>query len=144
MAKTRTKAVRGIRSISTLNAFHLADMAGCASPDEGRVRRRAKWSPGAVFLVSVRDAVVEAIRGGYVTEDDRDDRGQLHEIADSAPSVYTATRWNEFVDLGAYMEDPESCDEWPQNLNDAAGIALYQIADRLCHALVDTWIEARS
>ena len=143
MAKTRTRAVRGIRSISTLNPYELAGMAGCASPHEGRSRRRAKWSPGAVMLVSIRDSVVEAIRGGYVTEDDRDDRGQLGEIADNAPSVYTHERWTQFLDLAAYLEDPDACEEWPQDLTQAAATALYQIADRLCHALVDTWVEAR-
>lgn len=139
----RLKAVRGIRALTSLNPYQLADMADCGTPDEGRNRHRKRWSPGAKFLANVRDAVVEAIRDGSITPDDRDDRGQIHEIADAAPSVYTHARWQQFVDLTAYDEEPEHGD-WPDSLTDAAGIALYQVAERLCNALVDAWIEARS
>jgi hypothetical protein len=144
MAKTRIKPVRGIRALTTLNPYELARLAGCSEPDEGRSRHRKRWTPGALFLSRVRDAVVEGIRGGYITEDDRNDRGQLHEIADDAPSVYTFERWRQFTDLGAWQEEPEFSEEWPKDLTEAAAIALYQIADRLCHALVDAWEEARA
>lgn len=140
---TRVKPVKGIRALTSLNPYGLADMAGCSQPDEGRVRRRKHWSAGAVLLAGVRDAVVEAIRDGSITEHDRDDRGQLHEIADGAPSVYNHTRWREFTDLAAWQEDNEFGD-WPDDLTEAAGIALYQIAERLCNALVDEWIGARA
>lgn len=143
MTSTRRKPIRGIGVLTRLNPYELASLAGCGTPDEGRSRRRKSWSAGAKLLVSVRDAVVEAIRDGRITENDRDDRGQLHEIADSAPDIYTYGRWKEFVDLAAFSEDPEMCDKWPGDLTEAAGIALYQIADRLCHVMVDTWIEAR-
>ena len=143
MATTRRNGVRGIGALTRLNPFQLASLADCYAPDEGRSRRKRTWSEGAKFLVSVRDAVIEAIRDGYVTVDDRDDRGQLHEIADDAPDIYTHARWKQFVDLGAFNEEPEYGDEWPKDLTQMAGVALYQIADRLCHALVDAWIEAR-
>lgn len=139
----RRKPVRGIRALTSLNPFELASMANCGNPDEGRTRHRKRWSAGAAFLADVRDAVVEAIRDGSITPDDRDDRGQILEIADGAPSVYTHARWQQFVDLAAYQEDPEHSD-WPDSLTDAAGIALYQVAERLCNALVDAWIGARS
>lgn len=141
--RPRVKPIRGIRALTSLNPYSLADMAGCSQPDEGRTRRRRHWSPGAELLSDVRDCVVEAIRDGSITVDDRDDRGQLSEIADRAPSIYTYARWREFVDLGAWQEESEFGD-WPDDLTETAGIALYQIAMRLCQALVDEWIEARS
>jgi hypothetical protein len=140
----RTKPVRGIRALTGLNVYELARLADCADPDEGRSRRRKRWSPGAVFLAAVRDDVVEAIRDGRITEADRDDSGQIHRIADEAPDYRTYRRWLEFADLAAWQEEPEVSGEWPCNLTDAAGIALYQIAERLCHALVDEWIGARA
>jgi hypothetical protein len=111
-------------SITDLTAYQLSGIADCASPD-------SLESAGAAFLTSVRDAAVEAYpRVRPVTgEEDRSD--VAHEIADDAPSVYTATKWAQFVDLGAYREEPEATDAWPASLDDAASVALYQIAERL-------------
>jgi hypothetical protein len=114
-------------SIKTDTAYALADVADCVAPD-------TLESAGAEFLVSVRDAAVEAwerVREAGGTEH----RGDvLHEIADAAPDTYTRQRWLEFVDLGAYIEEPE-LGEWPKDLTDAAGVALYQIAYRLADAV---------
>lgn len=104
-----------------LSAYELAGMAECGNPDSTE-------SAGAALLASVRDDVAEAIENRRTLDD------AAHEIADKAPDVYTAKRWAEFVDLAAYQEDPE-LGEWPENLTDAAGIALYQIAERLVSAL---------
>lgn len=120
-----------LEQIKELSAYNLAAMADCLSPDDME-------SPGAKMLVRVRDNVVEAIKNGSITLDDFDDNGQLHEISDNAPSVYTHELWSQFVDLGAYLEDPEM-GEWPDDLNRVAGIALYQIADRLGHAICERW-----
>lgn len=117
-----------------LTAYVLADMAQCESPD-------SHSSPGAKFLDSVRDEVVRAIEDGRITLDDFDDDGQLHGIADDAPSIWTHERWRQFVDLGAYHEEPEFDDAWPKDLNKTAAIALYQIADRLTRALCEAWRE---
>src|SRR5262245_1287171 len=114
-----------IEEIRGLTAFRLADVAECLCPD-------SPDSPGALFLTSVRDAWIEAIEDGPVHDD------QIHEIADNAPDVYTYQRWCEFVDLGAWQEEAEAC-EWPKDLTDAAGVALYQIAERLCWALLDKY-----
>lgn len=116
------------------SAYILADMAQCESPD-------SHSSPGAKFLDSVRDEVVRAIEDGRITIDDFDDDGQLHGIADDAPSIWTHERWRQFVDLGAYHEEPEFDDAWPKDLNKTAAIALYQIADRLTRALCEAWRE---
>lgn len=144
MSTKRAKPVRGIRAITSLNVYELASLAECGSPDEGRSRFRRSWSHGARFLNDVRDEVVLAIREGRITETDRDDNGQIHRIADEAPDTYTHARWMEFIDLAAYQEEPDDIGEWPDSLTDCAGIALYQVAERLCNALVDAWIEARS
>lgn len=120
------------REMEALSVYALSDMASCETPD-------GNDSPGGRFLDRVRNAVVNAITEGRVKLDDFNDDGQLSEIADDAPSVYTAQKWAQFVDLGAYNEDPECTDEWPTNLGEAAGIALYQIADRLAYALCQAW-----
>lgn len=111
-------------------------LADCGSPD-------SLDSAGMAFLTSVRDAVVEAIEAGTFDPDDdsRDnDNGEVHQIADNAPDVYTHARWKEFVDLAAYQEDPEM-GEWPDDLTETAGVALYQIAERLVYGLLSEWRE---
>lgn len=123
-----------IDEMKDTSAYILADMAQCESPD-------AHGSPGAKFLNSVRDEVLRAINEGRIALDDFDHSGQLHAIADDAPSIWTHERWQQFVDLGAYNEEPECDDAWPTDLNQAAAIALYQIADRLTRALCEAWRE---
>lgn len=116
--------------IKELNVYHLAELAKSGQPD-------SRDSAGAVFLERVRDEVVEAFEAGRIGPEGSEDVGDVaHEIADDAPSVYTAHRWQQFVDLAAYQEEPE-LDEWPKDLTDAAAVALYQIAYRLVVALVN-------
>lgn len=121
-----------IEEMKDTGAYTLADMASCGQPD-------SLSSPGARMLESVRDSVVDMIGSGSITLDDFNDDGQISGIADDAPNVYTHGRWQQFVDLTAYEEEPEFSDEWPKSLTEAAGIALYQIADRLAHALCEAW-----
>lgn len=116
------------------SAYMLAEMASCESPD-------SHGSAGAKFLDSIRDEVMRAIEDGRITLDDFDDNGQAHSIADDAPSIWTHERWRQFVDLGAYHEEPEIDDAWPKDLNQAAAVALYQVADRLTRALCEAWRE---
>lgn len=116
-----------VEAISEQNAYQLAGLADCASPDSPE-------SDGAKFLESVRDAVVEEIEANGV-EDWEDRDGILHEIADNAPDVYTHTRWSEFVDLAAYNEDISEYGEYGNDLTQAAAVALYMIAERLVRAL---------
>lgn len=113
------------------------DMGYCGSPD-------SDTSAGAVFLDAVRSNVIErweshAPECPYLVDDAACECSTIDdavsEIADGAPDVYTATRWAEFVDLAAYSEEPEITDTWPESLTDAAGQALYQIAERLARAL---------
>lgn len=120
--------------IRAMSANELAHLAECGSPD-------SPTSPGAAFLASVRDSLVENIEKGYLDPDDPSDL--VHEIADDAPDVYTHTRWLEFVDLAAYQEYPTEFEPGgpdlkdPDYLFDLPGRCLYVIADRLCHALLD-------
>lgn len=108
----------------------LATDADCASPDNAE-------SAGAEFLVRVRDDTLDLLeRDDDWHRDTIDDDGSVHEIADGAPSIYTHTLWKQFVDLAAYFEDPE-LGEWPDDLNKVAGVALYQIAERLAWAIIN-------
>jgi hypothetical protein len=91
--------------LRNLSIYRLSNEAGCAGPDSVE-----PMSAGARFLDSIRDDVIDRIESepeilGRAFED-LDDDGMIHEIADSAPDVYTSTMWAEFVDLGAYQEDP--------------------------------------
>ena len=118
-----------IEALSELTAYNLASMADCGSPDSPE-------SVGAMLLVHVRDAVVEYLEGhdaGQYNEDERD--AYAHEIPDGAPSVYTHERWAEFVDLAAYNEDPTEYGA-PDDMNQAAAVCLYIIAERLFWALL--------
>jgi len=114
----------------THTPYALADLADCASPD-------TPTSPGAEFLLGIQSAVNDADVADLAEGDHHD---LAHEIADSAPDVYTHARWREFVDLCAYQEEPEFGD-WPDDLTEAAGIALYQIAYRLAERLLRERIE---
>lgn len=118
-----------LQEIRELSAYALSDsdLADCGTPD-------TQDSPGAKLLTSVRDAVVEAIERGYTTLDDADYDGTVAGIADQAPSIWTHEKWAQFLDLCAYQEEPET-GEWPTDLDNAASVALYQIAERLARQL---------
>ncbi len=103
------------------NAYELARMAGCASPDSPE-------SAGAVFLLDVQFAVNE------YSEIDEDTAAQ---VADEAPDVYTHQMWAEFVDLAAYNEDPTELAGELADMGQSARICLYMIAERLAAALID-------
>lgn len=103
----------------THGVYKLADMAGAASPD-------SKTSPGAEFLTGVAESFQEAVDNGWFDED------SVHEIADGAVPVYTHEMWKTFVDLAAWQEDVEHDD---LDMTAQAGMALYQIAQRLVEAL---------
>jgi hypothetical protein len=132
----RTTLMATLVEIKDFNAYALSDgdFAGCGTPD-------TLESAGAMFLTRVRDALVEAVESGRITPSQERTNGEeasdiIHEIADDAPSVYTATKWAQFVDLAAYQEDPTEYGDI-SDMDSAAGVCLYIIAERLCNALVD-------
>ncbi len=103
----------------------LSSIAGCLCPDSAE-------SAGARFLEAVQDSV-NAI--DLDSTDVSDYSYELSDVADAAPHVYTSTRWAEFVDLGAYHENPTEFGDI-RDMEAAAGICLYMIADRLALALL--------
>ena len=120
--------------------WHLAEMAECGSPDApdgiGTTPPPAESptpSPGARLLRHVANAVAEHIE--YAGE-----KFDAHEIADGAPSVYTWERWQEFVDLAAWREDPDDLGAG-DDMTERAGVCLYIIAERLAKALVQYAVE---
>lgn len=119
-----------LAEIKDLNAYQLQGIAECGDPD-------GQESEGALFLLRVRDAVVEKWEYAQANGEEVEPSDLAHEVADDAPSVYTHTRWKQFVDLAAYQEEPETSDEWPNDLTEAAAVALYQIAERLALAIIE-------
>ena len=148
-----TETTDALSSVRDLNAYQLARNAECADPD-------TLDSPGAKLLLGVRDDLIERLESER--EDgqswaqvfgDLDDEGQLGEIADAAPDVYTARMWNQFVDLAAYQEDISgyvTAEIQPsgkallliESLESAARMALYMIAERLVNALRELIVTA--
>ena len=141
-----------------LTTWHLANLAGCGSPDRPDgigVSPPADLStvdpsPGAKFLRSVADDTAERIAYHFAGDDPRQYdpadladmlAEELHEVADAAPSVYTGARWAEFADLAAWQEDAAELGASADDLTAAAGVALYVIAERLALALVESWGE---
>ena len=124
--------IPGVARVRHLRDDDLAHMADCSYPD----------GAGGLFLRNVRDTVLEMVThygvepAALINNDEA-----RHEVADGAPNCYTYTRWQEFVDLGAYREDVT--DFGPiENMTDAAAVALYMIAARLYDALVEMLVAA--
>ncbi|WP_329289517.1 hypothetical protein [Streptomyces pseudovenezuelae] len=112
--------------VKTYGPYALAGLADCGSPD-------AKGSPGAIFLIDIRDAVIEAIE-----ESGEVDERKQGEIADHAASVMTHEKWQQWVDLCGYREDvSEFGKPTKEGIEGAADLALYYIAHRLVAALVE-------
>lgn len=139
-----------------LSTWHLANLAGCGSPDRPDgigVSPPADLStvdpsPGAKFLRSVADDTAERIAYHFAGDDPRQYdpadladmlAEELAEVADGAPSVYTHTRWEQFTDLAAWNEDTAEYGVPEDDLTASAGVALYVIAERLALALVESW-----
>ena len=111
------------------NVWELARMADCASPDD-------EHSPGADLLLGVQVDMAErfawAADNDAVVDDDA-----AHEVADGAVPVYTHERWQAFVDLCAYQEDITDYGTDAADMTEAAGVALYCIAERLAFTLLE-------
>ena len=103
----------------------LAGMAGVASPDS-LTSPGAEWLElVAAYLVGAAEELAEAV----YPED------MIYEMADGLVPIYTHERWQVFVDLAAYTED--ITDFGPiDDMEQAAGVALFMIAERLLTALV--------
>lgn len=126
-----------LADVRALNAWQLAHLADVPSPD-------SLESPGALFLASVRDSLVDAAgevgrlvddEGCIVGDDEASDLA--HELADETTPIYTHDVWAQFVDLSAYNEDLEGYVDESTTMEARARLALYCIAERLVLALVD-------
>ena len=111
------------------NAYVLAGMADCASPDR-------EDSPGARFLGLVADSVVEAVEN----DDDRDDIPWS--AADQCVPIYTRDVWRTFVDLSAWQEDPTEYGADASDMEQAAKVCLLMIGERLAAAILEDMGEA--
>jgi hypothetical protein len=116
--------------LASLTVWQLARMAGCFDPD-------ADDSPGAEMLARVRTDVIERIEHNPGVTEAEWFADDTHEIADGAPDVYTASRWDQFTDLGAWQESPYDLGADGSDMTGAAGVALYMIAERLAVALFE-------
>lgn len=119
-----------------VTTYRLANEAECSCPDSSE-------SAGARFLESVRDGIVEAVEAydwsdndGMDAYQDLNDDDTIRDVCDNAPSVYTARRWAEFVDLGAYEEDPTELSNDASDMTATAGVNLYLIAQRLAMVMM--------
>lgn len=112
------------------NAYELAGLAECSSPNE-------VTSPGAEWLELIQTSVEEWYADD--DEDGRDIEDAVFEMADSLVPIYTHQRWEVFTDLAAYQEevlDSLLYDDEQVDMTKLAGVALYQLAERLIWALV--------
>ncbi len=116
--------------------WRLANDAGVAGPD-------SVTSPGADWLRLVYGSaleIAEQIRdNGWTVSamiEDGDGLDLVTESADSVVPIYTHNLWEVFVDLAAYTEEIEDY-EIVDNLNHAASVALYLIAERLISVTLD-------
>jgi hypothetical protein len=127
-------------SVRTLSPFYLSDsdFGDCGSPD-------AIDSPGARFLVGVRDDAVERFDSEQATSDPLDDDWTMEvaqEIADSHVPIYTSPKWATFVDLQAYHEDVSEYGE-STDMDKMSDLALYMIAERLAVRVFEALAEER-
>jgi hypothetical protein len=116
--------------IADMRRWELANLADCSADND----------QAADFLEGIADAVVEAT-GDVDAEDIYHGMfrgGRADEIADQAPSPYTATMWLQFVGTAAHGEDiAEFIDPVEFDFDKYARVALYVIAQRLVSALVN-------
>ena len=115
-------------------AYALAGPADTYSPD-------SETSPGARFIEHVAADVAERITyrlaDGEPFDVDTFNDDDRHEIADGAVPIYTAHLWATFTDLGAWTEDPTELGFDGSDMEKAAQVCLYMIAERLAGALAD-------
>ena len=106
------------------NAYVLARMADCASPD-------SLESMGARFLTAVAESTLDAIQ----YDDDRDEIPWT--AADQCVPIYTYDVWRTFVDLGAWQENPTDYGADGSDMGQTAKVCLFAIGERLSAAMLE-------
>ena len=128
---------QAIDTINNFSAYRLSLKADVKSPD-------ALDSPGAKFLASVRDSLVEWVE--YNRDEDIEalpEKAQddAFEQVDACVPAYTHPLWQTFTDLAAY--DDESAYELDgRTMTERASYALESIAERLFVALAEEYVSA--
>lgn len=128
-----------VEDIENLTIGDLVTLGECSYPDN-------ETSPGAEFLGYVKRDVLEALadESWALHFDESDATEKATEIANEAPSHHNHTRWMEAGDLAAYQEEPE-LGAWPEgDLLEAAGVALYQVANRIAYGIFERYIAWRN
>lgn len=129
--------------MTNYTTYQLSRLAECGDPDvpdytsfpHHQGEPHAEPSPGAQFLHLVANDLEDA-KERIASGEDRGD--VVHELADADVPVYTHEMWKTFVDLTAYNEDISGYGGYfGDDLNKAAGVALFMIAERLLNALLD-------
>ena len=116
----------------TPHPYGLARRADTYDPD-------SETSPGAEWLTHVAEVTAEAAREDDRLADELEHGDAIGELADRAVPTYTYERWRVFTDLGAWLEDPSELGADAEDMTQAAGVALYMIAERLAAALLEEW-----
>ena len=111
------------------SAYFLAGMADCASPNTPE-------SAGAVFLTRVAHDTLAALDYVDAVTDERETEDIPSEVADAAVPIYTHNVWATFTDLAAWQEDPTELMGGEFDMEQAAKVSLYMIAERLVWALL--------
>ncbi len=115
-----------IAAITTEPAWQLANRADIST---------VETEAATEFLESLRDSVL-ALTDEIDAEDwDGEYLGRIAETADSAPSVYTWTVWQEFVGLSAWQFDPDWDESETATMEDRARVRLYVIAEMIASSI---------
>ena len=124
-----------LETIKAMHPYTLVRLADVMDPNE-------ETSPGARWLASVRDTLVEAVE--YAEGDLSALEDRVHEIADGAVEVYTGARWEVFTDLGMWHVDiaEVSTDAGAADMTRLAGLVQYVAAETLVQALLGELQEA--
>jgi hypothetical protein len=80
-----------VQEIVQLGAYQLAQLAGTKDP-------KSQDSPGAVFLKSIRDSIIEFYQEGDLNEQ------SFNEITSNSPSIWYHEIMDQYVDLELYRE----------------------------------------
>ena len=124
--------------IADLTVGQLTRMVRCEHP--------GTTTEGAMFLINIRDTVVERLefiakpQGVAVGELELsfdDYHSIINDIRESAPSVYTETMFQQVVDLGVWGVEYDFADVVGMSITEHANKILQIVAQRLAIRLVE-------
>lgn len=121
--------IEQVKETEQLGAYQLAHLAGTNDPT-------GQDSPGAKFLKSVRDMIIES----YLEEDLTE--VTFNEIISNSPSIWYSEVMDEYNDLSLWKDTDlqnyiEQIKEDKINITDIAAIQLIDVAYRLGYAILE-------